>query len=506
MKVVNLMNFVRRIDERAENSTEHLLSFTREQLRLVNGYGVDNTFLLQYDALCDGDFVSLFKSEATERTELGLWYEIVEPLTSACGIPYESQHGWKWDWHIIPGFSMAYTPRQREALIDEAMRKFKEIFGYYPRTVASWLIDTHTLNYLAEHYDISAVAICRDQKNTDAYTLLGGYFNQAYFPSKNNIFTPAQSRAMQTDIPVFRLLGPCPIHNYDNNKYSSDELRSLGRRSACFTLEPCWYMGSTEESVEWMFNCYYGEESLGFAYAQIGQENSFFEVGEQVLSGTAMQIEKLLSHGGVSFMKMRDTGEAFKKRYPDGTPATAVTALNNFDSANAQSVYYDCKNYTANLFRFEDKIFLRSLFLFDERKEDIYLKETCTTFDAVYENLPIIDTINCSPHERKRCGLMIETAGKSFEVKKLSEGVLRVSFGDDSVTFYEDRVRIKACGVKIYSNSITADAEKSESGLSLKYKGTEYLLAIDGASLTFTDEYIEATSDDGELTLYPKTV
>ena len=47
MKVVNLMNFVRRIDERTENSTEHLLSFTREQLRLVNGYGVDKTFLLQ---------------------------------------------------------------------------------------------------------------------------------------------------------------------------------------------------------------------------------------------------------------------------------------------------------------------------------------------------------------------------------------------------------------------------------------------------------------------------
>ena len=101
---------------------------------------------------------------------------------------------------------------------------------------------------------------------------------------------------------------------------------------------------------------------------------------------------------------------------------------------------------------------------------------------------------------------MIETAGNSFEVKKLSEGVLRVSFGDDSVTFYEDRIHIKSRGIKIYSNGITADAEKSESGLSLKYKGTEYSLAIDGATLTFTDEYIEAASDDGELTLYPKTV
>jgi len=61
----------------------------------------DNTFLLQYDAVCDENFVSLFKNKATDKTELGLWYEIVEPLTSACGIPYRSKKGWKWDWHII---------------------------------------------------------------------------------------------------------------------------------------------------------------------------------------------------------------------------------------------------------------------------------------------------------------------------------------------------------------------------------------------------------------------
>ena len=175
MKIVNVMNFVRQIDERFENSTERLLNLTTEQLRLVNEYKVDNTFLLQYDTICDDRFVQLLKNEATETTELGLWYEIVEPLTSACNIPYRSERGWKWDWHIIPGYSMAYTPVQRELLIDEAMRKFREVFGYYPRTVAGWVLDTHTLNHLAKNYNISAVAICRDQANTDAYTLLGGY-------------------------------------------------------------------------------------------------------------------------------------------------------------------------------------------------------------------------------------------------------------------------------------------------------------------------------------------
>ena len=95
-------------------------------------------------------------------------------------------------------------------LIDEAMRKFKEVFDYYPKTVACWMIDTHTINYLTDHYDVSTLAICRDQVNFDAYTLIGGYFNQAYYPSRSNMFTPAQSDECRVNVPMFRLLGPAP--------------------------------------------------------------------------------------------------------------------------------------------------------------------------------------------------------------------------------------------------------------------------------------------------------
>lgn len=504
MKIVNVMNFVRRIDEREENSTERLLAFTAEQLRLVNEYGVDNTFLLQYDAVCDEDFVALFKREATDKTELGLWYEIVEPLTSACGIPYRSEMGWKWDWHIVPGYSMAYTPVQREQMIDEAMRKFKEVFGCYPKTVGGWVIDTHTLNYLSENYDISAAAICRDQANTDAYTLLGGYFNQAYYPSKNNIFTPAQSEEMQTRVPVFRLLAPCPIHNYDNNKYSSDEFKALGRKSACFTLEPCWYMGSTPDAVRWMLDSYYGEESLGFAYAQTGQENSFLAVRQQVLDGTRMQIEQLICRGDVSFRKMGDTGEWFKQQYPGLTPATSVVALNNFDSADVQSVYYDCKNYTANLFRFEDRIFIRSLFLFDERIEDIYLKDTCTTFDAVYENLPVVDTMTCSDEDKKQCGLMIAAENRPFTVKKEADGVLRADFGERTVVFYDDRIEITTDLLRWYKNSIRGNVDVCKGGLLFEYKGHAYRADVECADIIERDETIDLISDDGKITIYPR--
>lgn len=503
MKIANIMNFVRQIDERFENSTEKLLEFTAEQLRLINEYSLDNTFLLQYDALCDDNFTKLFKREATERTELGLWYEIVEPLASACGIPYNSENGWKWDWHIVPGFSMAYTPVQRELLIDEAMRKFRAVFGYYPKTVASWLIDTHTLNYLARNYDISAVAICRDQANTDAYTLLGGYFNQAYYPSINNIFTPAQSKEMQTNIPVFRLLGPCPIHNYDNHKYSSEEFKAC-RHTNCFTLEPRWYIGSHEDASKWLFDSYYGGESLGFSYAHIGQENSFFRHKEQIFDGLRMQIELLIARGDVDFKKMGETGELFKKAYPAQTPATAVTALNNFDSVDIESVYYDCKNYTANLFRFEDKIFFRSIFLFDERIKDLYLEDTCTTFDAIYENLPIVDTVKLPVDERNRFGLEIDGHGLPLATEKLDEGILRVRFGEGSVTFYEDRIEIIARRLIWHKGATTARISLDPSGLAFEYKGSSYRTDIVGAEAKEESESIVFRANGEKITLFPK--
>ena len=509
MKVVNLMNFVRQIDERKENSTARLLEFTTKQLRFVNGYDIPNTFLLQYDALCNPDFVSLFQNEATDKTELGLWYEIVEPLTTACGMPYRSEVGWKWDWHIIPGFSMAYAPRERERLIDEAMRKVREVFGAYPRTVASWLIDTHTVNYLAEHYDISAIAICRDQANTDAYTLLGGYFNQAYYPSKKNMFTPAQTQEMQNNVPMFRLLGPCPIRNYDNHKYSSEAfVKAQGENAAyaIFTLEPCGYIGSTPETIRWMFDTFYGGESLGFAYAQIGQENSFLDEFDQIIRGLTVQIEHLLERGDVEFRTMAETGEAFKRLFPTETPATSVFAKDNFDTTDVQSVYYDSKNYTANLFRFEDKLFLRSLYLFDERVEDAYLKRTCTTFDAVYENLPIVDTREGAWEDKKRTGLMLDRAATPFTASKAAEGVLEVAHGADRIRFYPDRIELTLPEIFLYAQAIKAEWTVEDGGLSLLYKGHRYRLDVAGARLDEAADGLAIVRTGECITLYPRPV
>ncbi len=499
MKIASIMNFARQIDERMEDSENILFNATRAELEMVNEFGLDNTFLLQYDVLCDPRYAELFRKKGTEKTELGIWYEIVEPLTSACGLPYKSERGWRWDWHIVPGFSMAYTPREREMLIDEAMRKFCEVYGYYPRTVASWLIDTHTVRYLAEHYDVDAIAICRDQTNTDAYTLHGGYFNQAYYPCKNNVFTPAQSEGEQVNVPVFRLLGPCPIHNYDNKKYLTHAWDAR-LHCGCFTMEPVGSVGAAPENVDWFFKTYYKNEDLGFSWTQIGQENSFGYT--EFFPQLRMQIEKLTEQKDVQVMKMCDAGAWFKKTYAS-TPATSVVALDNWDvGSDAQSVWYDCQSFSANLFRFERSIFIRSWHLFDDRVHEHYLSEKCTTFDAVYENLPLVDALFWNDGENYKSGIQIDGDATAFTVERCGEDYLAVKWKDCEVVFLTDRIRVSAPVLRFWASRAKC-LTAAENRIEYNYKGTPYTLEIVGADVHQESDHISITLTSGVCELIP---
>lgn len=481
MKSVNIMNFARQCEPRNEEVDRLLFDTTAKQLELVNELRVPNTFLLQYDTLCDERYVRLFREKASDLTETGLWYEIVEPLTSACGMPYESANGWKWDWHIKPGFPMAYTPPERDVLIDEAMRKFKEVFGRYPEVVGSWLIDTRTACRLSDKYHVKCLCICRDQTNTDAYSLVGGYFNGAYYPSRQNIFTPAQTAANALDVPVFRLLGPSPIHNYDNNKFVSKEM--AGKSAVLWTLEPAW-LSAAEESAEIenaMLEYFFGKETLNFGYAQIGQENSFADC--DVITPLRRQIETLLRRGDVRFETMSGTAARFAERFGHDTPATVTAGMKNWDTEDIQSVYYQCKTYVANLFRDGKRVFIRAFYLFDETVPDHYLSETCDSFYALYENLPLVDTVIWAEGVRGNIGLTLDEDGDAFSCAVLSDTSVKVSWKDKAVVFTEAGIETDGIGAMRYDlMRCQAQIEAAGHHVGYRYKGARYGLYTNGVA------------------------
>ena len=214
-RIVNIVNFIRNIEPRSEEITETVLYETvaRQAAQLAE-YGLPATFLLQYDALINPRYRKLLTQDVYPGTEVGGWWEITQPHVEAAGLKWRGRY--PWDWHADVGFATGYTPEERRKLVDVYMEKFKEIFGKYPTAIGSWFIDAYTLGYMYDKYGIVASCNCKDQIGTDGYTLWGGYWNQAYYPSRVNAYMPAQTREGQIPVPVFRMLGSDPIYQYDN--------------------------------------------------------------------------------------------------------------------------------------------------------------------------------------------------------------------------------------------------------------------------------------------------
>ena len=93
-----------------------------------------------------------------------------------------------------------------------------------------------------------------------------------------------------------------------------------------------------------------------------------------------------------------------------------------------QCINYDCARYTASLLRDCDTLTLRALYLFDENVPEHYLDKACETWDAEYENLPLIDTIRGKDVK----GLTFRGALGKLSTSRTGDETLRVSWDNGS--------------------------------------------------------------------------
>ena len=382
-KIVNIINFIRLCEPRDGRITEEVLYNTVvKQVEIMKHYDLGGTFLLQYDALLDGRYQALLKSLPAESFDIGAWWEIPQPLVEKAGMKWRGRY--PWDWHADVGFSTGYTPSERETLADVYMTDFKAIFGFYPKSVGSWFIDAHTLNYLYEKYGIVASCNCKDQVGTDGYTLWGGYWNQAYYPSKLNSYMPAQHEANQIPVPIFRMLGSDPVRQYDTG--------IGGGRQGVISLEPVYGdAGGDSAWVHWYFREFVEGEAMEFAYVQAGQENSFTWDG--MSKGFEIQmplIAQLRNEKKIRVETLAASGQWFKDRYKT-TPATSVTVNRDLGESNRKTVWFNSRFYRANLIWEDGTLRFRDIHLFDENLPSDYLTKRVDSNECAFFTLPVVD-------------------------------------------------------------------------------------------------------------------
>lgn len=391
-RIVNIVNFIRNIEPRSEEITETVLYQTvaRQAAQLAR-YELPATFLLQYDALINPRYKELLTRDVYPGTEVGGWWEITQPHVEAAGLKWRGRY--PWDWHADVGFATGYTPEERRKLVDVYMEKFKEVFGKYPTAIGSWFIDAYTLGYMYDKYGIVASCNCKDQIGTDGYTLWGGYWNQAYYPSRINAYMPAQTEKGQIPVPVFRMLGSDPTYQYDNCVG--------GTLQGVISLEPVYGdSGGSRQWVEWFFRSIFEEPCLAFGYTQAGQENSF--TWGSMEKGLDIQIPLLASlsrEGKIRVETLSQSGEWFRKQFPV-TPPTAVTALTDYREKDRKTVWYNSRYYRTNLLWEGDRFCIRDIHMFDQRLESDYYRKAGTTNQCVYTTLPVVDGCMWSTQEK----------------------------------------------------------------------------------------------------------
>jgi len=382
-KIVNIVNFIRLLEPRDQQITKDVLYQTVvQQVNIMRKYRLTGTFLLQYDALMDPRYQDLLRSLPRDSFEIGAWWELPQPLIEKAGLKWRGRY--PWDWHADVGFSTGYTPAEREKIADAYMESFKSIFGYYPRSVASWFIDAHTLQYLYNKYRIVASANCKDQYGTDGYTLWGGYWNQAYYPSKINSYMPAQHAASQIPVPVFRMLGSDPIRQYDQG--------ISAQRQGVITLEPVYpEAGGSESWVSWFFKTFTEDPSLNFNYTQAGQENSF--TWDAMAKGFEIQmplIADLRDKGKIRLETMEQSGNWFKANYKV-TPPTSFSVTKDVDGSNRKTLWYNSRFYRMNILWEDGSLRIRDIHLFNENLPDIYTTQVATANECTFFTLPLVD-------------------------------------------------------------------------------------------------------------------
>ncbi len=446
-RIINIVNFIRQTDYRVENADSLLFHAVEKQIELSNNYNFPTTFLFQYDALINPKYQELMKTKLNQESELGAWWEITQPHVEAAGIPWRGEHSWVSTANIA--FTPGYTQAEREKLVDVYMQKFKNIYGKYPKSVGSWFIDSHTLQYMYDHYGIVASSNCKDQVGTDGYTLWGGYWNQGYYPSKNNAYMPAQTENNQIPVPIFRMLGSDPMYQYDagvGTKYQG-----------VISLEPVYpESGKNKAWVEYFLESIVNQPSLAFNYAQAGQENSF--TWAEMVEGLEMQfpiLDSLREAGKIRIETMESTGKWFKENF-SLTPATAITTLGDIRGLGNQSVWYNSRYYRANLFWEKDGFCFRDIHLFDEDLKSTYLEVPGQGNQFFYYTLPVIDRFHWSTTEDK-IGLrlvQLKQQGKSSEiilsqpsVTEPSKSTLKIentstTSGDFVIELQEDQIMV----------------------------------------------------------------
>lgn len=273
----------------------------KDQYSLINKNEFSGTWLIQYDVLNDQELVSEIK-KFNPNQETGVFLEVSPEYAEKSRVIYPYDAPW---FSPKAVFLSAYSPSERKRLIDRLFNDFKSEFGFYPKSVGAWWIDSYSLQYMKEKYQITSAMIVADQKTTDNYGIWGQWWGVAYYPSKNNVLVPASIPTNKLDLVIVQWAQRDLIkaygegYLYSNYSLQANDYIRLGENTDHF-----------DRLVNTYLNCI---NRIG--QITVGLETGIESVG--YIDEYAKQLESLKSRQYLNSVTLSEFADKFKATYPN---------------------------------------------------------------------------------------------------------------------------------------------------------------------------------------------
>lgn len=352
------------------------LTTVEEQLKIIDENELVVTWLLRPDVIFDPKPSEFFKT-IPRNHELGIFLEVTPSWSVQAGVNYHQEVSWHYANSI---FLSGYTLKEREKLIDSAFQKFKEIFGYYPKSVGAWHLDAKSLSYMEKKYKITSALICADQFLTDNYQIWGSWWGVPYYPSRFNTLIPAQSKKNKIKVVVFQWAARDPVNGYGG-----------GVKESTYSIQANDYLkhGLDTSYFSKLVDFYTVQAKGKFGQITVGLENDYpwDEVGNEYKN----QI-KILAKKGIKALTMKEFSLWYQEKFPNLSPDHKIGGNDPLGTGKKAFWLMSINGRVGILEKDEEKI-IRDWRLYNEKWAEPYL-EVANQNSQLNFNLPAkIDSV-----------------------------------------------------------------------------------------------------------------
>lgn len=359
------------------------LDLPKFQLQEASRSGLPVTWLLRYDAIEDATISAYFNNVIkTNKTQfLGAFLEITPSITEVAGIGYPK------GVTIFSAnriFLSGYSQTDRMKLIDTYMDSFFTHFGFYPKSVSAWHLDSFSLEYLQNKYSVLAAMNCDDQYSTDHYRLWGGYLGSPYYPDKNNSLVPASSFENRVNLVMVRW-AQRDLYNFYGFQAES-----------AFSVQVNDFLGQGQNTgyFQKLIALYSQHDFNEITHVNIGLENDYpIGVYRQEIINTYDTLAKNKDLYGLNFISLGNFGDLFKARYPESSPAYFYRTEDPTERESGEVIWYQNPFYRIGLKAVEGKTKIIDFRVYNRGVYEDYLV-TPNHQDDLYLDIPAaIDSV-----------------------------------------------------------------------------------------------------------------